>query len=142
MSQQRGFTLIELIVVLVLLGIVGAAATARFQDLSTEAATVAVRGVAAELSSAAAINYAASVVPGGTADVTLSADAQCDTNVVGQTDVRDLFQSGDIPTGYEVVPGPGNAISCATNGAGSSESCTLRHVSTAQTAVATIICTG
>ena len=62
MKQQSGFTLIELVVVIVLLGILGAAATAKFQDLSAEARAAAVQGLAAEMQSGSAINYAKNAV--------------------------------------------------------------------------------
>ena len=61
-KSQKGFTLIELVVVIVLLGILGVTALAKYHDLSTEAANAAISAVSADLSSAAAINYAASVI--------------------------------------------------------------------------------
>ena len=58
-TNQGGFTLIELVIVIVLLGILAAVAVPRFIDLSDEAAQAAVEGVAGGLASASAINFAA-----------------------------------------------------------------------------------
>ncbi len=58
-KKQSGFTLIELVVVIVILGILAATAIPRFVDLSDEAEKAAAMGLAGGISSALAINYAA-----------------------------------------------------------------------------------
>lgn len=95
-NSQKGFTLIELVVVIVLLGILGVTALAKYQDLSLEAANSAITGVASELSSSAAINYAAAVVGAGTPTPLSAATADC-------ADIAPLFSSGVLPTDHTFV---------------------------------------
>ncbi|MCP4229675.1 MAG: prepilin-type N-terminal cleavage/methylation domain-containing protein [bacterium] len=133
-KTQKGFTLVELVVVIVLLGILGVTALGKFEDLSTDAQTAANSGVAAELSSAAAINYAASLLPTATSVVVGTTEDSC-----LETDIDVLFQSGVFPAGMT----SGNPTPVGACGAaGTTFTCDITADSGLGTlGIATLICT-
>ena len=133
-KSQKGFTLIELVVVIVLLGILGVTAMGKFEDLSADATTAANSGVASEISSAAAINYAASLVGGGGVAMDDGND-DCE-----EASLSALFQSTTFPTRHETTAITLGA-QCAA--AGDTYTCQISGTSGLGTAAtATVICTG
>jgi len=142
-SGQAGFTLIELVVVIVLLGILGVTALGKFQDLSTQAADAAEQGVASELSSAAAINYAADVVNTGSATSITTTDCAGTTAGSPSATLNALMASGSAPTtDYTyVITGGGTEDAACT--AGQTFLCSVQNNNGDNTvnATATIICT-
>lgn len=72
MKNQAGFTLIELVIVIVLLGVLSAIAVPRFVNLEDDAQRVSLSSTAAAITSAMNINYAECAVNGH-----LTAGTQC-----------------------------------------------------------------
>lgn len=66
MKKQKGFTLIELVVVMVLLGILAAFAVPKFYDFSTQANIAALNGLAGALNSANVTAHGAALALGQT----------------------------------------------------------------------------
>ncbi|MBU0482361.1 MAG: prepilin-type N-terminal cleavage/methylation domain-containing protein [Proteobacteria bacterium] len=56
--NEKGFTLIELVMVIVILGLLAAVAVPKYQDLRTEAAQASAEGVYGGANAATAINFA------------------------------------------------------------------------------------
>jgi MSHA pilin protein MshA len=146
-KSQSGFTLIELVVVIVLLGILGVTALGKFQDLSANAADSANSGVASELTSAAAINYAEAVVT-TTATVAITSAQNSAADDCTTANFGGLFQSNTFPTGYTFTESNSAGVAGAGNHActapGDILYCSVQRTAAPQgvLAIAALICTG
>ncbi len=144
---QKGFTLVELIVVIVLLGILGVTALGKFQDLSGDAEQAALEGIAAEISGAASINYAKSLLgtpalgigdaaSGGTANLNTAATS----DACLKSGLDNLMTSGIPDIGTSAVSVTADVTGRCANNSGDSYTCTLTSANGAS-ATANIICT-
>jgi MSHA pilin protein MshA len=122
MRNEKGFTLIELVMVIVILGILTAVAVPKFIDLRTEARASALQGVVGAISSASAVNYA-----GRSAN---SAKGSATEGLTCQTAATAILEGG-IPSGYTL-----NNVAALVSGP---NTCTVTQTDGGATANATII---
>ncbi len=122
-QTQQGFTLIELVMVIVILGVLAATAIPKFVDLKADAQAAALQGVVGGINSASAVNYAAR-----SANSTKGAATQALTCTAAAT----AIMQGGIPAGYTLGAAPA-ALAAGDN------TCVVTQTSGGATANANII---
>jgi MSHA pilin protein MshA len=105
MKQQSGFTLIELVLVIVILGILAAAALPRFSDLSREARVATLSGLSGSIRSAAAIAKATQLAQGLASNADVTIETATVSMLGGYPTTADINDALSDTTGFTFAAG-------------------------------------
>ena len=138
-KAARGFTLIELVVVIVILGILAAFAVPRFMGLEGQARTSSVQALAGSLRSASSLAHSVSVASGLAGNASITVDGQTITMANAYPTAAAIQNTLQDLTGFTPTAAAGGVITFNRDGASAAASCNVRYTESSAPNIAPVV---
>lgn len=129
-TAARGFTLIELVVVITILGVLAAFAIPRFISVDASARAATVNGLAGTITAAAAEARSLSMATGSTASVSMETNSVTFVDNYPDAGTTGIMQAAIVSTDFTFTPGAPVSTGTATwtrNGAPTPADCAVSY---------------